>query len=118
VLVIYQVLLFTYYISGLEYDQRRTQDPTFVDRLNVRQRAYNTENNTFEQTQGQAFTIERLMPVPYTLRLTVDLWTTNYNQKLEIAEQSDTLFNPALKYKAPTISLTDTVERSLSRSNI
>ena len=35
--------LITYYITGLEYDQRRTQDPTFVDRINVRQRTYNSE---------------------------------------------------------------------------
>jgi hypothetical protein len=35
--------LITYYITALEYDQRRTQDPTFVDRINVRQRAYNPD---------------------------------------------------------------------------
>jgi hypothetical protein len=27
--------LITYYISGLEYNQRWTQDPTFVDKINV-----------------------------------------------------------------------------------
>ena len=92
--------LISYYISGLEYDQRRTQDPTYVEKLQVRQRAYNTETNTFEHTQGQAFTVERLMPVPYTLRVTVDFWTTNYNQKLEIIEQLGTLFNPALEIQS------------------
>ena len=92
--------LITYYISGLEYDQRRTQDPTFIDKVNVRQRAYDTETQTYEQTQGQAFTVERLMPVPYTLRMTVDFWTTNYNQKLELVEQIGTLFNPALEIQS------------------
>ncbi len=92
--------LISYYISGLEYDQRRTQDPTFVDRINVRQRAYNSETQSYEQTQGQAFTIERLMPVPYTLKLSVDFWTTNYNQKLEIIEQLGTLFNPSLELQS------------------
>jgi hypothetical protein len=92
--------LITYYITALEYDQKRTQDPTFVDRINVRQRAYNSETQTYEQTQGQAFTIERLMPVPYTLRLSVDFWTTNYNQKLEIIEQLGTLFNPSLEIQS------------------
>lgn len=92
--------LITYYISGLEYDQRRTQDPTFQDKLQVRQRAYNQETQTYESTQGQAFTIERLMPVPYTLRVTVDFWTTNYNQKLQIIEQLGTLFNPALEIQS------------------
>jgi hypothetical protein len=88
--------MITYYITALEYDQRRTQDPTFIDSLNVRQRTYNSETQSYEQTQGQAFTVERLMPVPYTLRVNVDFWTTNYNQKLELIEQLGTLFNPAL----------------------
>ena len=92
--------LITYYITGLEYDQRRTQDPTFVDKLQVRQRAYNAETQSYEQTQGQAFTVERLMPVPYTLRLSVDFWTTNYNQKLELIEQLGTLFNPSLEIQS------------------
>ena len=92
--------LMTYWITGLEYDQRRMQEPTFIDKINVRQRAYNSETQTYEQTQGQAFTVERLMPVPYTLRMQVDMWTTNYNQKLELIEQLGTLFNPALEIQS------------------
>lgn len=92
--------LITYYITGLEYNQSWTQDPTFVEKLNVRQRAYNEVTQTYETTQGQAFTIERIMPVPYTLRITVDFWTTNYNQKLELIEQLGTLFNPALEIQS------------------
>jgi len=92
--------LITYYITGLEYDQRRTQDPTYVEKVQVRQRAYNQSTQQYETTQGQAFTIERLMPVPYTLRITVDFWTTNYNQKLELLEQLGTLFNPSLEIQS------------------
>jgi len=92
--------LITYYISALEYDQKRTQDPTYVDNISVRQRSYNSDTQTYEQVQGQAFTIERLMPVPYTLRMTVDFWTTNYNQKLQLIEQLGTLFNPALEIQS------------------
>lgn len=87
--------MITYYISGLEYDQRRTQEPYFIDKMQVRQRKYNTTTGTYETTQGQAFTIERPMPVPYTLRMTLDLWTTNENQKLQFIEQTGTLFNPS-----------------------
>jgi hypothetical protein len=92
--------LITYYISGLEYDQRRTQDPTYIDNISVRQRSYNSETQSYETVQGQAFTVERQMPVPYTLRITVDFWTTNYNQKLELLEQLGTLFNPALEIQS------------------
>jgi len=92
--------MISYYISGLEYDQKRTQDPTYTDRISIRQRAYNSDTQTYETTQGQAFTVERLMPVPYTLKITVDFWTTNYNQKLELVEQLGTLFNPALEIQS------------------
>ena len=92
--------LITYYISGLEYNQRWTQDPTYVEKKQVRQRTYNPETQEYETTQGQAFTVERLMPVPYTLRITVDFWTTNYNQKLELLEQLGVLFNPALEIQS------------------
>jgi hypothetical protein len=92
--------MITYFITGLEYDQKRTQEPFFVEKLQVRQRSYNNETEAYENTQGQAFTIERLMPVPYTLRLQVDFWTTNYNQKLELIEQLGTLFNPSLEIQS------------------
>ena len=90
----------TYYISGLEYNQKWTQDPTFVDQMQVRQRYYDEDTGRYETTQGQAFSIQRLMPVPYTLRMNVDFWTTNYNQKLQLIEQLGTLFNPALEIQS------------------
>lgn len=92
--------MITYYISGLEYDQKRTQDPYFIEKLNVRQRYFNQETGEYENTQGDAFTVERMMPVPYTLRITVDMWTTNYNQKLELIEQLGVLFNPSMEIQS------------------
>lgn len=92
--------LITYYISGLEYDQRRTQDPYYIDKMYVRQRTYNVDTGEFEITQGNAFNVERIMPVPYTLRITLDIWTTNYNQKLELIEQLGVLFNPSMELQS------------------
>lgn len=92
--------MITYYISGLDYDQKRTQDPYFIEKLNVRQRYFNQETGEYENTQGDAFTVERMMPVPYTLRITVDVWTTNTNQKLEIIEQLGVLFNPSMEIQS------------------
>ena len=92
--------LITYYVTGLEYDQRRTQDPTFVDKMTVRRRAFNQDTQAFENVQGDAFTVERLMPVPYTLRINVDFWTTNYQQKLELIEQLGVLFNPSIEIQS------------------
>lgn len=90
----------TYYISGIEYDQRRTQDPYFVDKVNVRQRTMNQDTGEYETTQGNAFTVERVMPVPYTLRINLDIWTTSNQQKLEIFEQLAVLFNPSMELQS------------------
>ncbi len=92
--------IITYWISGLEYNQSWMQDPTYIEKVNVRQRAYNNDTQSYETVQGQAFTVERLMPVPYTLRMQVDFWTTNYNQKLQLIEQLGTLFNPSLEIQS------------------
>jgi hypothetical protein len=92
--------MIAYYVSGFEYDQKRTQDPYFVDKLSVRQRTFNTDTQQYEPSQAQAFTVERVMPVPYTLRITVDFWTTNYQQKLELLEQIGVLFNPSLEIQS------------------
>jgi len=92
--------LMTFYINNLEYDRPRIQDPTFVDRFSVRQRTYDTATESYDTTQGNAFTIERLMPVPYKLSVTLDIWTSNTNQKLQILEQILTLFNPSLELQS------------------
>lgn len=90
----------TFYISALNYDRPRIQEPTFVDKINVRQRTYDSHSETWDTTQGNAFTIERLMPVPYELTINLDIWTSNTNQKLQILEQILTLFNPSLELQS------------------
>ena len=90
----------TYYISGLTYEQNRTQDPYFVDNVVIRQRTFNQSTQEFETTQGQAFNVKRLMPVPYRLGVTVDFWTSNYNQKMQLFEQLGVLFNPSLEIQS------------------
>ena len=85
--------LMTFYITALDYDRPRIQEPYHVSKVSVRQRTYDTSTETYETTQGNAFTIERLMPVPYKLTLNLDLWTSNTNQKLQLLEQILILFN-------------------------
>jgi hypothetical protein len=92
--------LMTFYITGLDYEQSRMQDPYFVSRINVRQQTYDPATETYESTQGNAFTIERLMPVPFKLTINLDIWTSNTNQKLQILEQILTLFNPSLEIQS------------------
>jgi hypothetical protein len=92
--------LMTFYVSSLDYDRPRMQEPYHVSKVNVRQRTYDQDTETYETTQGNAFTIERLMPVPYKLGITLDIWTSNTNQKMQLLEQMLTLFNPSLEVQS------------------
>ena len=92
--------LMTFYISDLKYDRPRIQDPTFVSTIQVRQRTYDSNTDTYDTTQGNAFTINRLMPVPFELTIKLDIWTSNTNQKMQILEQMLVLFNPSLELQS------------------
>lgn len=92
--------LMTFYVSGLDYDRDRIQEPHHVSKMNVRQRKYDPDTDTYSTEQGNAFTVERPMPVPYKLSINLDLWTTNINQKLQLVEQMSPLFNPSMEIQS------------------
>ena len=92
--------LMTFYITDLKYDRPRMQEPYFVNNIAVRQRTYDPNTDSYETTQGNAFTIERAMPVPYEMTINLDIWTSNTNQKMQLLEQILTLFNPSLEIQS------------------
>lgn len=85
------------YIKGLDYEQSRLQDPTFVSKVQIRERAYDEETGQYVHTQGLGYTVERIMPAPYKLTFMADIWTTNTDQKLQIFEQLSYFFNPSME---------------------
>lgn len=85
------------YIDAMNYDRDRIQEPNFTEKRQVRQRSKDPNTGQLTTTQKNAFTLERLMPVPYRLTLKMEVWTTNFDQKLQILEQVCTFFNPALE---------------------
>ena len=85
------------YVTNLEMDRTRIADASFVSKIHIRERAYDSNNKEYLNTQGKNVTVERLMPTPYTLTMTVDMWTSNTEQKLQIMEQIMMLFNPSLE---------------------
>jgi hypothetical protein len=85
------------YIKDLQFDRDRLQDPTFVSKVNIRERALNDDGTAYINTQGNNYTVERLMPTPYLVTFNADIWTTNTEQKLQLWEQIVVLFNPSLE---------------------
>ena len=58
------------YINNLKFDRPRTQTPTFQDTLSIRTRQYDSVHDVYLPTQANAYTIKRLMPVPYLMDFT------------------------------------------------
>jgi len=85
------------YITNLELDRERLSDSSFISKVHIRERAYDTNNEEYLNYQGKNYTVERLMPTPYKLSVNADLWSTNTDQKLQILEQILMLFNPSLE---------------------
>jgi hypothetical protein len=112
------------YITGLEQDLNRMSDSSYINKVNIRERAYDTDGNEYLKTEGKNYTVERLMPTPYTLTVNVDIWSSNTDQKLQILEQILMLFNPSLEIQTTdnyidwtslsVVNLTNTVFSSRS----
>jgi len=89
------------YITGLEMDTTRLAASTFVSKVNIRERNYEEfdgqGNPVYQNIQGGNYTVERLMPTPFTLTMKADIWTSNTDQKLQIIEQILVFFNPSFE---------------------
>lgn len=87
------------YISDLQIDTSRLSDATHVSKLNIRQRAYDTtaEGVEYKNYQGGGYTVERLMPTPFLMKMRCDIWSSNTDQKLQLLEQILVMFNPSLE---------------------
>ena len=85
------------YITNLEMARDRLADATYVSKIHVRERQYDESGKEYLNVQGANYTVERLMPTPYTLGVSCDIWSTNTEQKLQILEQVMMLFNPSLE---------------------
>lgn len=85
------------YIKDMQYDLTRLQDPTFVSKVNIREREFDSDTGQYLNTQGSNYTIERIMPSPYKITFSADIWSTNTDQKLQIWEQLVVFFNPSFE---------------------
>jgi hypothetical protein len=83
------------YITDIALDRIRLADPTFIGKVHIRERDIVDGQYGFDQ--GRNYTVERLMPTPYTLSFKADIWSANTDQKLQIMEQILMLFNPSLE---------------------
>jgi len=85
------------YVTGLTLDTKRLQDASYTQNIQIRERGIDPVTGQYTNTQGQNYTVERIMPTPFNLRVKADIWSTNTEQKMQIIEQIVQLFNPSLE---------------------
>ena len=81
------------YVREINYDRERMQNPYHVEKQHLRERDLDSDGNYTNQL-GAGFTVEKVMPSPFRLEVTADIFSSNTDQKLQILEQILYLFNP------------------------
>ena len=84
------------HVTGLETAPQSRTYAQYEETMPVYEKKYNEETGSYENEVGNVYSIKRHQPVPYTLTMQVDLWTSNTEQKLQLLEQILVLFNPTL----------------------
>ena len=81
------------YVRELNYDRERMQNPYHIEKQHLRERNVDADGN-YTSEIGAGYTVEKVMPSPFRLEVTADIWSSNTDQKLQIMEQILYLFNP------------------------
>jgi len=87
----------TCWISGLAMAANRRQGPQVINTVLVNERAYDQDTDQYLNTPGNRYSVDRYMPVPYELSMTVDIWTPNDSVKEQLIEQIMVLYNPSVE---------------------
>lgn len=117
------VPMITIWQSALEPRFEDLQNVGHVDTRQVVERAIGPDGK-YTGERGQSYTVQRLMPLPFTMRVQVDVWTSNEDQKHQLEEQILIAIAPnfeiqnsenALDWTALTVVYLESIEHS-SRS--
>lgn len=108
----------SFYITDMIIAHDRRQNPNHVSKLQVHERDFDPDTNTYTNKSGKKFTVERFMPIPLDLRISVDIWTTKTDHLLQLIEQITMLFNPDINLQTSTNPLDWTMLTTLEIESI
>ena len=81
------------YVRELNYDRERMQNPYHIEKQHLKERDV-LADGSYSDRLGAGYTVEKVMPSPFRLEVSADIWSSNTDQKLQIMEQILYLFNP------------------------
>jgi len=77
--------MITVFQIGLRGRRADLQNPNYIDSLQIFER--DVKDNKYGSGRGNAYSVDRLMPLPFEMDVQVDLWTSNLDQKYQLIEQ-------------------------------
>lgn len=80
--------------TNFRFDAERLQNPGHIGKVQVYERAIDPQTGLMTANLGNSITVERLMPLPFTMEFQVDIWTSNLDQKHQLMEQILTTIFP------------------------
>jgi hypothetical protein len=106
------------YVTGMNLAPERRAAPSLVSTLNVNERAYDSEQGKYLNSSGNRYTVKRYMPVPFTMEVNVDFWTSSLQQKEELFEQTQVLFNGMIDIQTSVNPIDWTLFSTIEPTNI
>ena len=72
------------------------QHTTTTTRFTEKERGQNGE---YVNVPGKKYDVSQVSPTPFDMKITLDIWTSSMEQKLEIIEQILVYFNPGFEFR-------------------
>lgn len=104
------------YVTNMALSPERRAAPSLVSTVNVNERAYDGEK--YLDVPGNRYTVQRYAPVPFMMTVNVDFWCSNLNQKEELFEQTQVLFNGMVDIQTSNNPLDWTLFSTIEPTNI
>ena len=83
-------------VQNINMNPNLRRYPQFQETLQVIEKKFDEDSHRYTDEPGQGYDVTRHQPVPYTLTMNVDIWTSNTDQKMQLLEQILVLFNPGV----------------------
>lgn len=97
--VLLSVPMITVAMTGLSGRRDAVQNLNHVDTRQVVERDVDPVTGAYTTARGKSYTVYRMMARPFEMTVQVDVWTSNQEQKYQLAEQVLTVFFPDIVIK-------------------
>ena len=92
-----KVPILSLYATSLQQNKEHRRAPQHYEKVMYNNRSPGSYEGMLGTEKGDFMTMERYIPVPYDMDLTLSLWASNNDQGFQMIEQIATYFNPELE---------------------